>query len=177
MNHDKTPQQLGKQRGPLWRGVRLIVAAPLACFGYAQIASNANTIRGLIGAIRSGPQRDPHVRLAPDRTLDVTAMAWAAEVSPAEIERQLENRKRQTTQATFLYLLGAGLFLALSFYHAIVTLPALPTLSYFLTMISICCCFCSMAFYNALVNWQIRTRRLGSAREFLNAGETWWPSR
>ncbi len=176
MNRDRNPQQLKRQHGPLWRGVRLIVAAPLACFGYAQIASNASTIRGLVGAIRSGPQPDPHVRLAPDRTLDVAAMAWAAQVSPLEIERQLENRKRQTTRATFLYLLGAGLFLALAFFHAIVTLPALPTLSYLLTMISICSCFCSMAFYNALVNWQIRTHRLGSAREFLNTGETWWPS-
>ena len=176
MNRDRIPQQLGKQRGPLWRGVRLIVAAPLACFGYAQIADSASKIRGLVGVIHSGPQPDPHVRLAPDRSLDVTAMALAAQVSPAEIERQLENRRRQTTRATFLYLLGSGLFVALAFYHAMVTLPALPTLSYLLTMISICCCFCSMAFYNALVNWQIRTRRLGSAREFLDTGETWWPS-
>lgn len=176
MDRDKSPQQPGKQRGALWRGVRLIAGSPFAFFGYRRIADNASMIRSLIGAIRSGPQADPRVRLAPDRTLDVTAMAWEARLSPAEIERQLGNRKRQTVLATFLYLLGAGLFLALTFYRAIVTLPVLPTLSYLLTMTSICCCFCCMAFHNALVNWQIRTRRLGSAREFLNASETWWPS-
>ena len=165
-----------KQRGPLWRGVRLVVGAPVACFGYRQIAHNASTIKTLVGDIRKGREPDPRVRVADDRTLDVAAMAWGAQVSPAEIERQLENRKRQTVRATFCYLLGAGLFLALAFYHAIALLPVFPTLSYVLTMTAICCCFSSMAFYNALVNWQIRTRRLGSAREFLNAEETWWPS-
>lgn len=175
MKRDNSPQPK-KQRGLLWRGVGLIVSAPVACLGYRQIAENASSIKTLIGDVRRGPGSDSRVLLADDRMLDVAAMAWVAQVSPAEIERQLENRKRQTVKATFVYLLGVGVFLALAFYHAITTLPLLTTLSYLLTMTSICCCFCSMAFYNALVNWQIRTRRLGSAREFLNATETWWPS-
>ena len=177
MKQDNHPQRRGKQRGTLWRGLRLVAGAPVACFGYRQIADNADTIKTLIGDIRVGPKPDHRVRLAPDRTLDVAAMAWDAHVSPLEIERQLGNRKHQTARATFLYLLGAGLFVAFTLYHAIATFPVLPTLSYLLTTASICCCFCCMAFYNALVNWQIRTRRLGSAREFLNADETWWPSR
>ena len=177
MKQDDNPQQPRKQRGSLWRGVRLVLGAPVACFGYRQIADNADTIGKLIGDIRGGPGPDHRVRLAPDLTLDVAAMAWEAQVSPREIERQLGNRKHQTARATFLYLLGAGLFVAYAFYHAIATFPIFPTLSYLLAMASICCCFCCMAFYNALVNWQIRTRRLGSAREFLNADETWWPSR
>ncbi len=176
MDRSNSPQRPGKQRGILWRSVRLVVGTPIACFGYRQIADNAGTIKALIGDIRRRPEPDPRVVIADNRTLDVSAMAWGAQVSPAEIERQLGNRKRQTVRATFLHLFGAGLFLALAFYHAIATLPVFPTLSYLLTMVAICCCFCSMAFHNALVNWQIRTRRLGSAREFLNADETWWPS-
>jgi hypothetical protein len=39
-----------------------------------------------------------------------------------------------------------------------------------------CGLFRLLAFHNALVNWQIRTLRLGSWREFLNTNESWWPS-
>ena len=60
--------------------------------------------------------------------------------------------------------------------HAASLLPALPTLLYALSTGAICCCFFLMAFYNALINWQVRTRRLGTAREFLDADETWRPS-
>jgi hypothetical protein len=68
------------------------------------------------------------------------------------------------------------LFLVVGFYHAAAALPASPSLSYVVGMGAICSCFFLLAFYHALVNWQIRTRRLGTAREFLHADESWWPS-
>ena len=163
------------KRGALWRGVRFVMAAPAACFGAKQIRENAAYINDLAQAIRTGPGADMGVRLHGDRTLDVLSMAWNAQVPIAEVERQLANRRRQTARSTLCYLAGAVLFLVVGFYHAAAALPASPSLLYVVGMGAICSCFFLLAFYNALVNWQIRTRRLGTAREFLHADESWWP--
>lgn len=176
MKWHNRPQRPEKQRGPLRRGIGFVLGGPIACLGYRQIVDNATTIKTLFGDIREGPEPDRRVRVTQEGTLDVAAMAWEAQLPQSEIERKLENRKRQTKRAAFYYLLGAALFLAFTLYHAFAILPALPTMSFVASMTSIFCCFCSMAFYNALVNWQVRTRRLGSAREFLNTDDTWWPS-
>ena len=164
------------KRRTLWRGVRLALGAPAACFGARQIRENAAFISGLAWMIRTGPGADHQVRLRAGRNLDVLAMAWDSQVPPAEIMRQLDNRRRQSARSTLCYLAGAVLFLLVGFYHAAAALPALPSLSYVLAMGAISCCFFLLAFYNALVNWQVRTLRLGTAREFLDADESWWPS-
>lgn len=164
------------KRRTLWRGVRLVMSAPAACFGGRQIRENAGYIGDLVRLIRTGPGTDPRVRLSKDRSLDVLSMAWDAQVPPSEIERQLDNRRRQSTRSTLCYLTGAVLFLVVGFYQAAAALPASPSLLYVVGMGAICSCFFLLAFYHALVNWQIRTRRLGTAREFLHADESWWPS-
>ena len=164
------------KRRTLWRGIRLVVSAPAACFGGKQIRENAEYIGDLAQMIRTGPGTDPRVRLSKDRSLDVLSMSWNAQVPPSEIERQLDNRRKQSARSTLCYLTGALLFLVVGFYHAAAALPASPSLSYVVGMGAICSCFFLLAFYHALVNWQIRTRRLGTAREFLYADESWWPS-
>ena len=49
-------------------------------------------------------------------------------------------------------------------------------LAYVIGLLTICTAMFLSAFYNALVNWQIRTRRLGTVLEFLRTEESWWPS-
>jgi len=172
----KAPQGNGPQPWTVGWGVRKTLGAPIACIGVEQIAENARLIRGLAQTIRNGPGPDPMVWVKPDRTLDVAVMSWEAQVPVAEIERLLANRQRQSRQATWSYLAGGSVFVVLGFIHAATLLPALPTLLYALSTVAICCCFLLMAFYNALINWQVRTRRLGTAREFLDTDETWRPS-
>ncbi len=164
------------KRRTLWRGVRFVMSAPVACFGVKQIRENAGYIGDLVQMIRTGPVTDSRVRLSKGRSLDVLSIAWDARVSPSEIERQLDNRRKQSARSTLCYFTGAVLFLMVGFYHAAAALPAAPSLSYVVGMGAICSCFFLLAFYHALVNWQIRTRRLGTAREFLHADESWWPS-
>ncbi len=171
----KTSPGKSKRRS-LWRGVRLALSAPAACFGAKQIRENATLIVGLAQTIRTGPGVDTRVRLRSGRNLDVLAMAGDAQVSPAEIMRQLDNRRRQSARSTLCYLVGAVLFLLVGFYHAAAALPSLPSLSYVSVMGAICCCFFLLAFYNALLNWQVRTLRLGTAVEFLHSDQSWWPS-
>ncbi len=172
----KAPQGNGPQPWTVGWGVRKTLGAPIACIGVEQIAENARLIRRLAQTIRNGPGPDPMVWVKPDRTLDVAVMSWEAQVPVAEIERLLANRRRQSRQATWSYLAGGTVFVVLGFIHAASLLPALPTLLYALSTAAICCCFFLMAFYNALINWQVRTRRLGTAREFLDTDETWRPS-
>ena len=169
-------QEKGAQPWTVGWGVRKTLGAPIACIGVDQIAENARLIQGLAQTIRTGPGPDPMVRVRPDRTLDMSEMSWEAQVPVAEIERLLANRRRQSRQATWGYLSGGAVFVVMGFIHAASILPAMPTLLYALSTAAICCCFFLMAFYNALINWQVRTRRLGTAREFLNADETWRPS-
>jgi hypothetical protein len=164
------------KRRSLRRGVRLVMGAPAACFGGKQIRENAGYIGDLVQMIRTGPATDRQVRLSKGRNLDVLSMAWDAQVPPSEIERQLDSRRMQSARSTLCYLAGAMLFMVVGFYHAAAALPASPSLSYVVVMGAICSCFFLLAFYHALVNWQIRTRRLGTAREFMHADESWWPS-
>jgi hypothetical protein len=39
-----------------------------------------------------------------------------------------------------------------------------------------CAAFYVLAFRNAWANWQLRTRRLGSAGEYLRSADRFWPS-
>ncbi len=172
----KPPQGRRPQLWTIGWGLRKTLGAPIACIGVEQIADNARLIQELAHTVRTGPGADPMVWVQPDRTLDVAVMAWEAQVPVSEIERLLDNRRRQSRQATWCYLAGGSVFVVLGFIHAASLLPALPTLLYALSIAAICCCFFLMAFYNALINWQVRTRWLGTAREFLDTDETWRPS-
>lgn len=102
-------------------------------------------------------------------------MAFLAGTSSYGLETMLARRRRQTAHATKVYLFGGVCFLAFWSYEAF-SAPVFASLPYVLGLIAFCAVFFLSAFHNALINWQIRTRRLGSAREFLNARETWWPS-
>lgn len=165
----------GRRRRGLWRTLGLLLGGPVAAFGAKNIADGARTIRGLAEAVKAGPQPDPRLRTDEDRRIDLSAVAFLSGVSEAEVERQLANRRRQTTWATWCYLAGGCGFLLLWFWEALLT-PAYASPSYVLGLLALCAVFFLSAFHNALVNWQARTRRLGTAREFLHAAETWWPS-
>ena len=163
-----------RRRG-LWRTLGLLLRGPVAAFGAKNIADGARTIRWLAEAVKAGPQPDGRIRTGEDRRIDLEAIAFLSGASKAEVERQLANRRRQTAWATRCYLAGGCGFLLLWFWQALVT-PAYASPSYVLGLLALCAVFFLSAFHNVLVNWQARTRRLGTAREFLHASETWWPS-
>lgn len=164
-----------KRRGGLWRTLRFLLSGPVAAFGAKNIAEGAHTINKLTDTIKAGPQPDRRVRTDEDSVLDLAAIAFLSGSSEAEVERQLANRRRQTAWATRCYLAGGCGFLLLWFWQALLS-PAYASFSYVLGLLALCAAFFLSAFHNALVNWQARTRRLGTAREFLHTRETWWPS-
>ena len=102
-------------------------------------------------------------------------MAYDAGMSVAQVRVLLENRRRQSKRSVFCYLGGAIAFFVLWIWQASGT-AAYTRLPYVVVLLLICGLFCLSAFYNALVNWQCRTERLGTWREFLSTDDSWWPS-
>lgn len=164
-----------RRRGTIWRGLRFILRSPFGALGTEDIVRNAETIGKLGAQIRRAPGPDTRIRTDDDRNLDIVAMAAGAGVSIAEIMRLLGNRRRQTAHAVFYYLAGGFGFLGLWLLEA-VRIPVYARAAYVVGLLAICTAFFLSALYNALINWQIRTLRLGTVREFLAAEESWWPS-
>ena len=164
-----------KGRRGLWATLGTLLRGPVDAFNPKQVAQGAQTIGRLVDVIKAGPQADPRVRVGDDRCLDLAAIAHLAAASQSEIQRQLWNRRRQSAIATYCYLIGGAGFLTLWTFDALLQ-PSYASLLYILGLVGLCAVFFLSAFYNALVNWQARTLRLGTAREFLATEDSWWPS-
>jgi hypothetical protein len=163
------------RKRPIWHGVKFVLGAPFAALGTEHILKNAAFIGALADRIKTGPDADRWVCVDDDQNLDVEAMATRAGISINGIQFLLANRRRQTARAAFCYLAGGGGFIALWLVESI-RVPAYASIAYIIGLLAICTAFFLSAFYNALVNWQIRTMRLGTALEFLRTEESWWPS-
>jgi hypothetical protein len=140
------------------------------------IREGGSVIRELISQIRAGREKGRRqIRFDENGNFDVRAMAFDAACSPAEIERRLSNRRDQTRHSTLAYLiLGSALLIFWAVEGTLFSWRAVRLLQSFLFM-TVIACFFLLAFYQALVNWQIRCRRLGSIQEFLLTNDSWWP--
>ena len=163
-----------RRRG-LWGALGYLVRAPAAAFGAKDVAQGARTVVRLANVIKAGPQRDPRIVTEDENRLDLPAIAYGFATSEPAIERMLRNRRRQTVIETYSYLAGGCAFLVLWIVVALRS-PVYASLGYVLGLLAICVLFFLSAFRSALVNWQCRTRRLGTAQEFLNTTDSWRPS-
>ena len=163
-----------RKRG-FWRGVKYLLGGLISPVGVDEIAEGASLIRGFAQRIKAGSNGETRVRIFDDRALDLETMAYNAGISVAEVRAMLANRRRQTRRAVIFYVTGATGFFCLWVWQASATV-AYARLPYVVLLVLICGLFCLSAFYNALVNWQCRTERLGTWREFLTTDESWWPS-
>lgn len=172
---DEAPAPRRTKRRAFWRGLAFVFGGPIHALGADRIAESASVIGGLARHIRTGPPADERVLVYDDRTLDLHTMARDAGISVAQVRMLLGNRRRQTRRSVFCYLAGAAAFFGLWVWQASEA-PAYTRLPYVVVLLLICAVFCLSAFYNALVNWQCRTERLGTWREFLSTDDSWWPS-
>lgn len=165
-----------KQAGPIRRGSRFLFGSPARAAGLPQIQRSWGAIREMAALIIRGPQADRRVRVKADRELDLYEMAYAMGTTISVVEMRLSARRRQTRLAVYAYL-GAAIVLWVSWLYEAITSPgSYARLLTVAGLVAITTCFELGAFYNALVNWQIRTGRLGSAREFLSTTDSWRPS-
>ena len=158
-----------------WRGLQFLIGLLIACSSARHIAANGRLIQALARGCEVGLRCGSQVHLLDGRRLDVVAMAITARVEPGEIERRLANRRRQAGRDAKWCLLGAIWFLALWFYEMLRSPTGFASLGYSMATIGTFVAFALMAFYNAMVNWQIRTHRLGTVSEFMKTRDGWWP--
>jgi hypothetical protein len=161
-------------RGIFRRGARFLMG-PGGLVARNEIGDGAHLIRTLIEDIRAGRAARRKIRFNEDGTFDLAAMAFDAGLPVWEIERRLGNRQIQTARNTMLYL-GLGVFLLTIWVMAIllhggIVATGINTLI-FLGLILI---VFILSFANAFNNWQVRTRRLGTLRDFIHLEGSWWP--
>jgi hypothetical protein len=88
----------------------------------------------------------------------------------------LAARQRQTARIAYAALALGCLFLAGWIWHALsspLTATRIASALYFLPFCAVCFL---LAFYNALLNFQIRSGRLASWREYLRTPDDFWPT-
>lgn len=178
----------------VWAGRSIV--RPLAI---PEIRAQAETIRGLHGVLRSrGAGNGPALVLDADHRFDLQASAEALRLQAAdaldagrltmehyaqlggvqagELAVLLQRRRVETTRATCLNLAFALLFLAVWAWSVFSTPAGFSGLLLLLSGLGMCLLFLARAVLEAQTNWQIRTGRMGTLREFLATDDGWMPS-
>jgi len=172
------------------------IVRPLAI---PEIRVQAETIRGLHGVLQKhGAGSGPALVLDADRCFDLEASAQALQhqaaealdagritmehysqlggVQAEELAVLLQRRRIETTWATWLNLVFCLVFLMMWSWSVCSTPPGFTGLLLLLSGLGLCLLFLSRAVVEAQTNWQIRTGRMGTLREFLATDEARMPS-
>ncbi len=178
----------------VWAGRSVV--QPLAI---PEIRTQAETIRCLHGVLRSrGDGSGPALVLDADRRFDLPASAEALRLQAAEaldtgriamehyaqlggvqageLAVLLQRRRMETARGTRLNLAFGFLFLAVWVWSVFSTPAGLAGLLLLLSGLGMCLLFLARAVLEAQTNWQIRTGRMGTLREFLATDDGWMPS-
>ncbi len=178
----------------VWAGRSIV--RPLAL---PEIRAQAETIRGLHGVLqRRGAGSGPALVLGADRCFDMEASAQALQhqaaealdagritmkhyaqlggVRAEELAMLLQQRRIETTRATLLNLAFCLVFLMIWAWSVCSTPAGFTGLLLLLSGLGLCLLFLTRAIIEAQTNWQIRTGRMGTLREFLATDEAWMPS-
>lgn len=164
-----------RRRRGLWRALGFLVGGPIATFGVGNVVEGARTIQSLAERIKAESSRPSSVRLDDAGFFDLPETAARTNTDVNHLQVLLRCRRTQTARATKTYLVGGSGFLAFWVYAGLIA-PGGASTAYIMALIALAGLFFIGAFYNALINWQVRTNRLGSFQEFLATSETWWPS-
>ena len=170
------PRQIRRSwLGKLFGGIGWMLSGPVDWADTKSIARAGALIRGLSIAARSRWPRDSGFKLEPKGGFDLTATAFCFGLSVPELQRRLTVRRRQTAQIAYL-MFGLACVVLLAWFRAALMSPwtsARVVLA--LDFLPFCVLFFLIAFYNALINFQIRMRRVVGWREYLTTNDAFWP--
>ncbi len=102
--------------------------------------------------------------------------AQLAGVVAEELSILLQDRRAETARAAQLSLTFAFVLIIVWVWTECRAPGGSPGLLFTLSMLGLCLLFLARAMSEALMNWQIRTGRMGSLQEFIAADEPWTPS-
>jgi hypothetical protein len=162
--------------GRVRRGARWLGRRPAEAVGLSEIRENAGLIAMLFRMLKAVPHKDRRLHLDEDRKLDLRATAFSCGVPERELAAQLAQRQRQTAVAAYVAF-SLGWLFVLTWLWRVLTSPwtAFRIVSA-IEFLPFCGIFFLLAFYNALQNFQLRTRRMASWHEYLATDEEFWPN-
>ena len=175
----KVPGVKGQQRPSLFRRMSRdlgwLSAGPADWAGLRGISRSASLIGELAATMRSASRRDRNFGANREGGVDLNATALCDSLSAAERERYWKVRRRQTALTVYATFALGCLFLLAWVYEA----SSLPWIAARLVLalksLPFCALFFLLAFYHALLNFQIRIGHLASWREYLLCSEPFWP--
>jgi hypothetical protein len=161
--------------GRVFRSIGWLSAGPIDWVGLRGISRGASLIRDLCVTLRIGARRDPRLRASEDGGYDLETTAFLHGISLFELERRLKVRRRQTARIAYATLALGCIFLTAWIWEALLSPWTAMRVVLALEFLPFCGLFFLLAFYNALLNFQIRIGRAASWREYLATDEPFWP--
>lgn len=157
------------------RGFAWLSGAPADWMGWRTISAGAALLGRLYQKTRGSERRDSRFKTAGGRVFDAPGTAFAYGINVQEFERRLGARRRQT--ATLAYVMFAlACFFVLAWVHvALRTASGGGRLVLLLQFLPFCVLFYLMSFYQALINFQIRTRRTAGWHAYLTTEDGFLP--
>jgi hypothetical protein len=156
-------------------GIGWLAASPGDWAGAKRLARGASLIGGLAGAMHMRLQRDPRFKVGEAGSFDLVATAFSYGMTVPQLEACLATRRKDTARIAYATFALAGMFL-LAWVRAALSSPwTISRMVLGVEFLPFCMLFFLIAFYNALLNFQIRMRRLVNWREYLLTNESFWP--
>ena len=162
--------------GKLFHGTGWLMATPFAWSGADRIKRGWSLIGDLFGLLRARPARDKRFKTEGKNAFDLQATAFSYGISVHQLEACLAARRLQTARIAYAALVLGALFLAGWIWHALSSPWTATRVTSALYFLPFCAVFFLVAFYNALLNYQIRSGRLASWREYLATPDGFWPN-
>ncbi len=170
------PRKTRSFLGNVFHGAGWMATGPIDWLGTRRIVRSASFIGALWSLLRSGPRRDSRLKTEPDRGFDRQATAFSCGISMEELAARFDARRRQTARLAYATFAMAWLFLLAWIWQALLSPWTAARVSSMVYFLPFCALFFLVAFYNALLNYQIRTGRLATWREYLTTPDRFWPS-
>ncbi len=159
----------------MMRPVGWLVSGPVDWFGRKSVNSGAHLIGNLWQGMRTGKKRDSRFKVDENGGFDLAATAFSYGLSVEALQRRMQQRQRTTSMTSYGAFIIAVISVMVWIYSAVeqpYTFARLMMVWQFLPFIGL---FVLLAFYNALLNFQIRLRRSASWREFISTDEGFFP--
>lgn len=148
-------------------GVAWLFQSPAEWLGWRAISEGAGAVRRLYRGPREAQRRDRRFKTQENHRFDLAGTAFAYGISIGELERRLAVRRRQTALLSYVLFSMACAFVLAWVWVALRTAGGGGRVVLLLQFLPFCALFYLMSFYQALLNFQIRTGRAENWREYL----------
>jgi len=153
-----------------------LFATPFVWSGAHRIKRGWSSIDDLFRLVRAGPGRDDRFKTADRGTFDLHATAVSYGIPVHHLEARLAARRVQTARIAYATFALGWLFLVGWIWDALSSAWTVTRITSTLYFLPFCVLFFLVALYNALQNYQIRSGRLATWREYLATPDRFWPN-